>query len=117
MQQAPSSTLKVPVDPTKIAILAVSERYPTYYDLCVADAACNTTCYSATRSFAGMDHSGDINDRSDLLHHIKIDHRVESGKEFAVFVSGYSHTRLTKFQERNPVVMVANHAEKVPLIT
>jgi hypothetical protein len=59
-----------------------------------------------------MVHSGDIMDTSDLLHHIKIDQRLRAGKEFAVFVSGYERTKLIRFQDRNPVVMIANHAEK-----
>lgn len=113
VQQAPTSTFKVPIESDKIAILAVSERYPTYYDLCVADAACKTACYSAITSFTGMVHSGDINKGEDLLHHIKIDEQLQSGKEFAVFVSGFQCTKLTRFQDRNPVVMIANHAEKV----
>jgi hypothetical protein len=79
----------------------------------VADAACKTTCYKATTSFHGMVHSGDINKTGDLPHHIKVDERLQSGKEFAVFVSGFSCTKLTKFQEHNPVLMIANHAEKV----
>lgn len=70
-------------------------------------------CYGARSTFTGMQHSGDINEGTDLLHHIKIDERLEAGKEFAVFVSGFQYTKLTRFQERNPVVMVANHAEKV----
>ena len=36
-----------------------------------------------------MAHSGDINERNDLLHHIKISEQLQSGKEFAVFVSGF----------------------------
>ncbi|KAF8854905.1 hypothetical protein BDZ45DRAFT_656052 [Acephala macrosclerotiorum] len=112
VQQAPTSTFKVPIESGKIAVLAVSERHPTYYDLCVADAACKTACYSATTSFIGMVHSGDIKQGKDLLHHIKIDERLESEKEFAVFVSGFRCTKLTRFRDRNPVVMIVNHAEK-----
>jgi hypothetical protein len=60
-----------------------------------------------------MRHSGDVNVGNDLLHHIKVNERLQSGKEFAVFVSGFQCTKLTKFQDRNPVVMIANHNEKV----
>lgn len=116
VQQCPTSTFKVPLQAAKISILAVSERYPTYYDLCVADEECKTTCYSSTNTFAGMSHSSDINQGSDLLHHIKIDERLQSGKEFVVFVSGFQRTKLTRFQDRNPVVMIANHAEKVSIM-
>lgn len=93
VQQAPTSPFKVPIEEDKIAILAVSERYPTYYDLCVADAACHTTCYEGKAKYTftgnGMTHSGDINEDHNLLHHIKVSRHLESGKEFAVFVSGY----------------------------
>jgi hypothetical protein len=91
VQQAPTLTFKVPIEEDKIAILAVSERYPAYYDLCVADAACHTTCYEpkAKYTFTGMTHSGDINEDHNLLHYIKVWQHLESGKEFAVFVSGY----------------------------
>jgi hypothetical protein len=34
-------------------------------------------------------------------------------KELAVFVSGYQYTELTKFRASNPVVLIANHDEKV----
>jgi len=64
-----------------------------------------------------MTHSGDIIQGADLLHHIKIDEKLQSGKEFVVFVSGYSKTKLTRFQDRNPVVMIANHEEKVTQIS
>ncbi|KAK0116246.1 hypothetical protein ONS95_013271 [Cadophora gregata] len=112
VMQAPASTFEVPIDSDKIAILAVSERYPTYYDLCVADSACKTTCYGATHTFPGINHSGDKNEGTDLLHHMKISEQLQSGKAFAVFVSGFQCTKLTRFQERNPVVMIANHADK-----
>lgn len=67
-----ATAFKVPIE-DKIAILAFSERYPTYYDLCVADSAYATCCYGATTTFPGMQHSGDINEGIDLLHHITID--------------------------------------------
>lgn len=87
--QVPASTFKVPIESDKIAILAVSERYPTYYDLCIADAACKTSCYGATHTFPGINHSGDINEGSDLLQHMQVSNQLKSGKEFAVFVSGF----------------------------
>lgn len=62
---------------------------------------------------AGMDHSGDINSGEYLLHHVNVDRRLESGKEFVIFVSGFQNTKLLRFKERNPIVMIANHAEKV----
>ncbi|KAH7393397.1 hypothetical protein BKA64DRAFT_755541 [Cadophora sp. MPI-SDFR-AT-0126] len=117
VMQAPASTFQVTIESDKIAILAVSERYPTYYDLCVADSACKTTCYAATHTFPGINHSGDKNEGTDLLHYMKVSEELQSDKEFAVFVSGFQlsiHkcTKLTRFQERNPVVMIASHADK-----
>ena len=89
VKQVRNAIFKVPIEADKIALLAVSERYPTYYDLCVADAACHTTCYEpkAKYTFTGMTHSGDINEDHNLLHYIKVWQHLESGKEFAVFVS------------------------------
>lgn len=72
-----------------------------------------TACYGARSTFAGMTHSGDCNDGSDLLQHIKIGQKLGSDKEYTVFVSGFQCTKLTRFKDRNPVVMIANHAEKV----
>ncbi|PVH78664.1 hypothetical protein DL98DRAFT_573077 [Cadophora sp. DSE1049] len=112
VMQAPASTFQVPIESDKIAILAVSERYPTYYDLCVADSGCKTTCYAAMHTFPGINHSGDKNEGTDLLHYMKISEQLQSGKEFAVFVSGFQCTKLTRFQQRNPVVMIASHADK-----
>jgi hypothetical protein len=42
IQQAPSATFKVPIVSDQITILAVSEKKPTFYDFCLADASYNT---------------------------------------------------------------------------
>ncbi|TVY73239.1 hypothetical protein LSUE1_G006723 [Lachnellula suecica] len=113
VQQAPSSTFQVPIIHGQIAIFAISKRDPTYYDFCLADADQNTCCFDAERTFDGITHSGDHTQGSDLLQYIKVDEKLQAEKEFAVFVSGYSYTKLTRFRQSNPVVLVANHTEKV----
>ena len=47
IQQAPSSTFSVPLHLNEVHIFAVSERTPSYYDLCVGDAEQKTSCYGA----------------------------------------------------------------------
>ena len=89
VKQVQNAIFKVPIEADKIALLAVSERYPTYYDLCVADAECNTTCYDARASITGMTHSGDITDGDNLLQCIEVNQQLQSGKDFVVFVSGF----------------------------
>lgn len=54
VQQAPKSTFKVPIDAKRIAMLAVSERKPNYYDFCVADADCKTESWAARNEFSGV---------------------------------------------------------------
>ena len=113
IQQAPAATFKVPLYENEITVFAVSTRVPTYYDLCLADSGHNTCCYSACGSFPGLTHSGDINNGSLLLHHIKISPPALEETEYVIFVSGYSHTPLTRYKEENPLVLIANHEEKV----
>jgi hypothetical protein len=113
IQQAPSPTFKVPLINDEIAIFAVSKRAPTYYDLCIADSGHNTSCYAATSTFPGLVHSGDNNSGLFLLQYIKTQTAALQEKGYVLFVSGYSHTLLTKYKEENPLVLVANHQEKV----
>lgn len=73
VQQAPSAVFKVPIEPLKPAILAVSQMHPSYYDLCVADESCNTVCFEnmVNGRIPGLIHSGDIIERSNVVHHIR----------------------------------------------
>jgi hypothetical protein len=113
IQQAPSPTFKVPLVNDAIAIFAVSKRAPTYYDLCIADSGHKTSCYAATGTFPGLIHSGDNNSGLFLLQYIKTQTATLQETEYVLFVSGYSHTLLTKYKDENPLVLVANHQEKV----
>jgi hypothetical protein len=113
IQQAPSPTFKVPLVNNAITIFAVSKRAPTFYDLCIADSGHKTSCYAATGTFHGLTHSGDNNSGLFLLQYIKTDTALLTETEYVLFVSGYSHTLLTKYKEENPLVLVANHQEKV----
>ncbi|TVY17743.1 hypothetical protein LARI1_G004844 [Lachnellula arida] len=113
IQQAPASTFKVPIVSGEIAVFAVSELTPTYYDFCIADADCNVCCWRAQYTFAGVRHSGDLIVKRDILHYIRIDPEKLIKKELAIFISGYNTTRLTRFLGSNPAVLIANNIDKI----
>ncbi|KAL2794879.1 hypothetical protein BJX66DRAFT_302964 [Aspergillus keveii] len=113
IMQAPASTFKIPIVSGQITIFAVSERTPTYYDFCFADAACNTCCFNATNTFPGIKHSGDINNGRDFLAHVKINQETLTEKELCVFISGYQYTRITEFLGTHPALLVADHVDKI----
>ncbi|KAL3459682.1 hypothetical protein BJX64DRAFT_200102 [Aspergillus heterothallicus] len=113
IMQAPASTFKIPIVSGAITIFAVSERTPTYYDFCLADTSCKTCCYSATATFAGIRHSGDINHGQDFLAHIKLDVDTLTEEKLCVFISGYQYTQITKFLGTHPALLVADHVDKV----
>jgi hypothetical protein len=110
--QAPASTFKVPIVHNQITVLAVSERTPTYYDFCFADASCNACCWTARDTFSGINHSGDILNGNDLLDFVRIDNNL-TDKEICVFISGYQVTQITRFLGTHPALMVADHVDKV----
>ena len=111
--QAPASTFKIPLVSDQITILAVSERSPTYYDFCFADASCNACCWLARNTFAGITHSGDILHGSDLLDYVKINNESLTEKEICAFISGFQITPITRFLGTNPALLVADHVDKV----
>ncbi|KXJ87786.1 hypothetical protein Micbo1qcDRAFT_139118, partial [Microdochium bolleyi] len=121
IMQAPGSTFSVPVVPGEMAILAISERRPTYYDLCLADSAGKTSCYhgAAKRTFPGWTHSGDITQGNILLQHIKLDaapapaSASASERDLAVFISGFQYTRITAFLGTHPALLVADHGARM----
>ncbi|KAL3486568.1 hypothetical protein BJX62DRAFT_241900 [Aspergillus germanicus] len=112
IMQAPASTFKIPIVSGQITIFAVSEKTPTYYDFCFADAECNTCCFNVTNTFPGIRHSGDINNGRDFLAHVKIDQETLTEKELCVFISGYQYTRITEFLGTHPALLVADHVDK-----
>lgn len=81
----------------------------------MADVECNTCCWAYRETFPGIKHSGDIIHNNDLLDFIKISEELSTEKDIAIVISGYQYTKLARFQGSNPVVMVANHTEKVKL--
>ncbi|KAJ5665716.1 uncharacterized protein N7477_008164 [Penicillium maclennaniae] len=113
IMQAPASTFKIPIVSDQITILAVSERTPTYYDFCFADALCNACCWLARNTFPGISHSGDILNGQDLLDYVKINKDTLTEKDICVFISGYQSTLITRFLGTNPALLVADHVEKV----
>lgn len=96
-----------------MTIFAVSERMPTYYDFCLADARNNACCYSANDTFKGITHSGDRCSGNDLLQYVKFVTRNLSEEEYCVFISGFQSVRITRFLGTHPALLVANHEEKV----
>jgi hypothetical protein len=113
IMQAPASTFKIPVVTGSITILAVSERTPTYYDFCFADAQYNACCWLARETFDGILHSGDILNGQDLLDYVKIYGRSLTHREICVFISGYRKTHITQFLGTHPALLVADNVDKV----
>jgi hypothetical protein len=111
--QAPASTFEIPIVSGEITILAVSERMPTYWDFCFADASRNVCCWLARDTFPGITHSGDLLQGNDLLDYVRINSEKLTKKEICVFISGYTNTRITRFQGTHPALLVANHVDKV----
>jgi hypothetical protein len=91
----------------------VSERTPTYYDFCFADASYNACCWLAKTTFPGITHSGDILNGGDLLDYVRFNQDTLTEKEICVFISGYQSTQITRFLGTHPAMMVADHVDKV----
>lgn len=113
--QAPAATFRVPVVSHEVAILAVSERTPTYYDFCFADSSYNTCCFNTTSTFTGLSHSGDVCQGRDFLAYVSMDKDCLVDKELCVFISGYQCTQITRFLGTHPALLVADHVDKVIL--
>ncbi|KAF4958407.1 hypothetical protein FSARC_11024 [Fusarium sarcochroum] len=113
IMQAPAATFKIPIVSGEITILAVSERTPTYYDFCFADAECNSCCWLERDTFPGISHSGDLLNHNDLLDYVKIYSERLTEKPICVFISGYQKTRITRFLGTNPALLVADHVDKI----
>lgn len=111
ISQAPAPTFRVPIVDGLIHILAVSVRDPTFYDLCVGDAVCQSCCYDARHTFKGMEHSGDCNAGSVLLQHITLTSELDETSR-TIFVSGYQNHALHTYKKHNPLVLVADHSNK-----
>lgn len=111
--QAPASTFRVPLVHNEITILAVSERTPTYYDFCFADAECNACCWLERETFPGISHSGDLLHGNDLLDYVRIKPDTLTDKDICVFISGYTKTKITRFLGTHPALLVADNVDKV----
>lgn len=109
-----TSYLEVPFVSGEKAIIALSKRQPTYYDLCLGDVDGNIICYSSTSStrHPGITHSGDRNHGDTLLHFLTVGDNM-ANKPFALFVSGYQYTQLSRYQPQNPAVMICDHPSKL----
>ncbi|CAI6341939.1 unnamed protein product [Periconia digitata] len=111
--QVPNPTFRVPIVSDQIAILAVSLRKPTYYDLCFADSSYNASCWNSMSTLRGIRHSGDHTHGEDFLAYITLDKTKLTNKEICVFISGYRNTQITEFNGTHPAVLVADHVDKV----
>ncbi|XEU96134.1 hypothetical protein FSHL1_001419 [Fusarium sambucinum] len=111
IMQAPSTTFKVPIK-SGISILAISERYPTYYDLCFGDEKRNTSCWCSQSVIAGITHSGDRTTGNDLLQYASLDKDKLTEDPVCVFISGFRKTQITRFLGTHPALMVADYEEK-----
>lgn len=111
ISQAPAPTFQVPIVDGLIHILAVSVRDPTYYDLCIGDAVCQSCCYDARHIFEGMEHSGDCIAGNVLLQHITLTSHLDDTSR-TIFVSGYHNHALHTYKKHNPLVLVADHSNK-----
>jgi hypothetical protein len=112
--QAPDTTFKIPIAPDRqITLLAVSKKYPTYWDFCFVDESCHACCYNATNTFSGITHSGDIIRDNDLLHYAQINKELPAEKEICFFISGYQNTHISRFVGTYPAMLVADHEDKV----
>lgn len=111
ISQAPAPTFQIPVVDGLIHILAVSVRDPTYYDLCIGDAVCQSCCYDARHTFKGIEHSGDCNAGNVLLQHITLTSHLDETSR-AIFISGYHSHALHTYKKHNPLVLVADHSNK-----
>ncbi|KAJ5327991.1 hypothetical protein N7452_008381 [Penicillium brevicompactum] len=114
--QAPAPTFKVPIKTDQITILAVYRKSPSYFDLCLADAEYNTSCWSEKEIFAGITHSGDIFKGEDILQYVKFDTDTHTEKEICVLISSFNYTPITKFLGTHPALLVADHVEKVMIL-
>ncbi|CAG1991636.1 unnamed protein product [Fusarium graminearum] len=112
IMQAPSTTFKIPISDNKISILAVSERYPTYYDLCFADEKGSTSCWICSEIIPGLKHSGDRVNGNDVLHYATLDKDKLTEEPICVFISGFRGTQITRFLGTHPALMVADHEKK-----
>ena len=115
--QAPAATFEIPIVSGQISIFAVSERTPTYYDFCFADASFNACCWLAKTTFPGIKHSGDILNGQNLLDYVTLDKDALTEKEICVFISGYQSTQITRFLGTYPALLVADHVDKVIITT
>ncbi|KAF4982149.1 hypothetical protein FZEAL_2172 [Fusarium zealandicum] len=113
IMQAPAASFRIPIVADQITILAVSERTPTYYDFCFADAECNACCWIARETFGGITHSGDLTNSIDLLDYVRINDTYLTDNPICVFISGYQKTNITRFLGTNPALLVADHVEKI----
>jgi hypothetical protein len=96
-------------------IIAISDIYPTYFDLGLCSNNSNPICLDySRRKLDNLIHSGDISMVSptgnSLLHCIS--GKFNSEMKYVPIISGYSNTPLYRYIERRPIVTVIDHEKK-----
>ncbi|CAF1029762.1 unnamed protein product [Adineta ricciae] len=104
------------IDQNLPTIIAVSEIYPTYFDLGLCSQRSNPTCLDFRhRILDNLKHSGDINivgsAGSTLLHCIS--GQFNPGMKYITVISGFQSTPLYRYLERRPIVTIIDHEKKI----
>ncbi|CAF1389457.1 unnamed protein product [Adineta ricciae] len=104
------------IDKNLPTIIAVSEIYPTYFDLGLCSQRSNPVCLDFRhRILDNLKHSGDINivgsAGSTLLHCIS--GQFNPGMKYVTVISGFQSTPLYRYLERRPIVTIIDHEKKI----
>ncbi|CAF1345261.1 unnamed protein product [Adineta steineri] len=97
-------------------IIAISDIYPTYFDLGLSSNDSNQQCLDYShRKVDDLIHSGDIQINSStvssLLHCIS--GKFKNGMKYVTIISGYNNTPLYRYIERRPIVTIIDHEKKI----
>ncbi|CAF0925392.1 unnamed protein product [Didymodactylos carnosus] len=93
-------------------IIAISEIYPTYFDLGLCSNDSNSRCLDySCRNVDNLIHSGDVNIGNSLLHCIS--GQFNNRMKYVTIISGYSNTPLYRYIERRPIVTIIDHEKKI----
>ncbi|CAF3098131.1 unnamed protein product [Rotaria sp. Silwood2] len=103
------------IDDKLPTIIAISDIFPTYFDLGLCSKNSIPICLDySRRTLDKLKHSGDITIASptgnSLLHCIS--GKFTSGMKYVTIISGYTNTPLYRYIERRPIVTILDHEKK-----
>ncbi|CAF1497431.1 unnamed protein product [Rotaria sordida] len=103
------------IDDKLPTIIAISDIFPTYFDLGLCSKNSIPICLDySRRTLDNLKHSGDITIASrtgnSLLHCIS--GKFNSGMKYVTIISGYTNTPLYRYIERRPIVIILDHEKK-----